>query len=482
MFLSSLVSPPALAFFETIRDEFKDICPVAVEYIDRTNTSNGVTDLSNFFAREGTSDGSSTSTATTGRGKSGRSPMECFLATRARAARSQEQDNGSRLGMDLGFTDKQEWREWHEGRTYDDPYMAFHQIVQRRLTKPGPHELKVWTSNMFMGKPNDLDQDVPANENPAAYGQRVVATYSTLTQGGAEAFRERASSYAPIDVFLNGLPKSFPRMKSLLDKLYDIDATKVNEFSRVAMISDAAQIIWNNSADNRHDRSRTTSEQDESTDRLGKDEYIRLGKPNKHCVSLTPNNIIDKAHMFCSMKLRGVYAPEFDKVIGLMLSTRKYILGQEFARPNAHLDIAQTALVWKARTNLPAFTGGDLGQALYGNPWRSYRYYNDENPDIMRVPMVERDDFYDCVEDFPAGAEAEDEFLTPEDANAQHDSFQDARGDEEEGEDIGTEDSPRSVEEEGEADDGWEDDEGVMLVADAALPPVTPGGWRATRD
>ena len=216
--------------------------------------------------------------------------------------------------------------------------------------------------------------------------------------------------------------------------------------------------------------------------RLGKDEYIRLGKPNKHCVSLTPNNIIDKAHMFCSMKLRGVYAPEFDKVIGLMLSTRKYILGQEFARPNAHLDIAQTALVWKARTNLPAFTGGDLGQALYGNPWRSYRYYNDENPDIMRVPMVERDDFYDCVEDFPAGAEAEDEFLTPEDANAQHDSFQDARGDEEEGEDIGTEDSPRSVEEEGEADDGWEDDEGVMLVADAALPPVTPGGWRATRD
>ena len=33
----------------------------------------------------------------------------------------------------------------------------------------------------------------------------------------------------------------------------------------------------------------------------GKEEYIKLGKPNKHRTGLTPANILSKAHMFASM-------------------------------------------------------------------------------------------------------------------------------------------------------------------------------------
>ena len=67
-----------------------------------------------------------------------------------------------------------------------------------------------------------------------------------------------------------------------------------------------------------------------------------------------------------------------------------------FARPNAQLDRDQAALVWKARINLEALTGEDLGQLLYST--RPYRYFQEE-PELMKVPLVERDDFYDCLDD-----------------------------------------------------------------------------------
>jgi hypothetical protein len=132
----------------------------------------------------------------------------------------------------------------------------------------------------------------------------------------------------------------------------------------------------------------------------GKTQYMMLGKPNKHSILLDPANIIDKAHMFASLKLRGVVAPDFDKTIGMMVSSRKYVLSSKWCKPNSGLDSSLTALVWKSRTALHAFTGEDLGRTLYGNP--TYRYHHIE-PEIMKVPLVEREDFYDCHEDFQDG-------------------------------------------------------------------------------
>jgi len=184
VFISSMAgSPPALAFFDSIRDELKAICPAGAKYVDRINTSSGITDLTDFFAQDNLSGSSSTTTATTAYGKSVRSPLECFKAAQANAAHSQEQGRGFGSGADLILSNEREWQEFHGGKTYGDPIVAFHRIVTRRLTKPGPHELKVWTGkgSMAMGDSNEISRDVPANENPEAYGLRVVSTYETLT-------------------------------------------------------------------------------------------------------------------------------------------------------------------------------------------------------------------------------------------------------------------------------------------------------------
>jgi len=106
------------------------------------------------------------------------------------------------------------------------------------------------------------------------------------------------------------------------------------------------------------------------------------------------------------LKLRGVVALDFDKTIGMMVSSRKYVLSSKWCKPNSGLDPSLTALVWKSRTSLHAFTGEDLGRTLYGNP--TYRYHHIE-PDIMKVPLLERDDFYDCHDEFPEGEGGDDD-------------------------------------------------------------------------
>ena len=231
--LSSLIgSPPAVAFLDSIRDEFKAICPAGAKYVDRTTTRDGVTDFTSFFAENSMGSNGSSTTATTVYGKSSRSPMECFQAAAAKVDRDQEQGGGSRFGVGLGLCNEREWRELHGNETFPDPMVAFLRIVLRRKTKPGPQELKVWTAkgSMFKGVPNDIDQDVPVNETPLAYASRVVATYQTLTLGAPEAFRECASSHSPPQKFLDGLPENFPHKGVLRDKLRDIDVALVNEF------------------------------------------------------------------------------------------------------------------------------------------------------------------------------------------------------------------------------------------------------------
>ena len=94
------------------------------------------------------------------------------------------------------------------------------------------------------------------------------------------------------------------------------------------------------------------------------EEYIKLAKPNKHRTELTPANILSKAHMFDRVhakKLRGVRAPEFEKVVSMMLASRKYIMSHQRAYPQQNVDMRYTALVWKNLTAVERFNGEDLG-------------------------------------------------------------------------------------------------------------------------
>ena len=124
-----------------------------------------------------------------------------------------------------------------------------------------------------------------------------------------------------------------------------------------------------------------------------REQFLQWGKPNKNRVELTPANLIDKATMFASVKLRGVNAPDFCKTVGTMLASGNYTLSSQWAKANSGLDADATELVWKAHTNLAAFTGEDLGRLIFRQP--TYRYYR-EAPDVEALPIHEREDYYDC--------------------------------------------------------------------------------------
>jgi hypothetical protein len=106
-----------------------------------------------------------------------------------------------------------------------------------------------------------------------------------------------------------------------------------------------------------------------------RDQYLHWGKPNKNRSELTPANLMDKATLFATVKMRGVRAPDFAKTVGTMLNTGQYFLSSQWAKPNSSLDPDAAALVWKARTNMGAFTGEDLGKVLFRQ--ESYRYYRE---------------------------------------------------------------------------------------------------------
>ena len=134
----------------------------------------------------------------------------------------------------------------------------------------------------------------------------------------------------------------------------------------------------------------------------GKEEYIKWGKPGGNSVEITPATIMGKARMFASMKLRGVRAPEFERVVGMMLASRKYFMSHQWAYAHAALDMDYTRLVWKNMTAPESFTGEDLGNLLYGR--KNYRYHSTA-PERDLVPLVQRDDFYDAKESWGEDAE-----------------------------------------------------------------------------
>jgi hypothetical protein len=150
----------------------------------------------------------------------------------------------------------------------------------------------------------------------------------------------------------------------------------------------------------------------------GREEYAKLGRPNKHRVELTPANIIDKAHMFTTLKLRGVNDPEFDKVVGLMVASGKYILSHQWAKESAHLDRDTVQKLWLSRTSLSKFTGEDLSWVLYGGRVvRGKRW--EHPPEHYSMPLldrVQRGMMYDVQEEWGAD-EDEDVYETPLDVD-----------------------------------------------------------------
>jgi len=98
--------------------------------------------------------------------------------------------------------------------------------------------------------------------------------------------------------------------------------------------------------------------------------------------------------------IRPPRAPDFEKVVSMMLASRKYTMSHQWAYPQHNLDMRYTALVWKNLTAVERFNGEDLGVLLYGNS--RYRYFHDNAP-VLEIPLVERTDFYDCRETFDGG-------------------------------------------------------------------------------
>ena len=247
LLIASFSSPPAVAFFEQARPEFKWLCPSAASHLARVDTSNGVGNLFNFFATDSHSDVESVSTVY---GQPGRSPMECFMAAASKQAKLLDEECFNDLGPNAFPSQEQEWSDHYGGKRFRDPIMAFYAIVERRLTKPGAPELQIWTKpgSMVMGGKNALDQKVPPSETPLAFGQRVVSTWQILTNKAPDAFRERAGAISPVTVFINGLPKDFPKKQTLIFKLSEIDTMRVNEFKRVGIIATMAQTFYGNSA------------------------------------------------------------------------------------------------------------------------------------------------------------------------------------------------------------------------------------------
>jgi hypothetical protein len=68
---------------------------------------------------------------------------------------------------------------------------------------------------------------------------------------------------------------------------------------------------------------------------LGREEYVKYGAVNKHCVQLTPYNLENRAQNFELFKGRA--APgrnkwELDEVVMKMLESKNYTMGSAWAR------------------------------------------------------------------------------------------------------------------------------------------------------
>ena len=145
--------------------------------------------------------------------------------------------------QDAGLLDSEvAYRSYYGDRQYDDLIPAWHDVVDRRLTRPAATELDVWTSEqgMSMGHPNALHLDVPTGEQPEAYGERVA--------GAPEAFKERAGYRTPVEVFLSGLPTAFPNRQHLFNLLRGMDQTRIPEIERLGALASQAQVYYTNQA------------------------------------------------------------------------------------------------------------------------------------------------------------------------------------------------------------------------------------------
>ena len=253
MLLASLHGSPAQAFFQAVRAELKWVCPPASTEIDALDATEGINNLHRFWSTP--TDDSDRGSVSTVAGQASRSPLQKYMQAIAQGKRVHAQQAGIVVNDAMADDQEQAWREFHDGRIYRELIAAWLAVVQRLLTKPGADELAVWTGvnaqgegNMRMGVVTIIDPDVQPNESPEAFGRRLITTFQILTEGAAEAFRERAGLMPPMTAFTNGLPKNFPRKQALFAELARLDTTTVDEFTRIAKIAALAQIFWVNAA------------------------------------------------------------------------------------------------------------------------------------------------------------------------------------------------------------------------------------------